>query len=491
MTRRKRELRKVEGKEQAERLIELYKRAEADIASKLAQMIDKYGAAAANKPSLKLLKRQYKAIRGQLKALNAAGQKGAAAFVETTYRGGVAVAKQQLMEAGVKVSAEMSGVHGRAMTIYSEQAQSRLADLVTTAGRTASDVYQQLQLNSVMTSAVAGVEALSSVQAKMRRLAEENKLVAFVDKAGHKWSMSGYVEMLTRTTLMQIHNRATWTEFAAHNEDLVLVSVHVPCCPLCAKWNGRVLSLTGKTPGYPTVADAEADGLFHPNCRHATSLYIPDGSEELPSPPEPKPKPEPKPESKPKSKPKPKPGPKPESKLEAKPKAVFKFERARGHLGPNELTPSVIKWDFELADEVISKKEAKAICDAINYYTDQGYRAIRAAQRAGDINAPGYAEGKLIERWLRVAPRYPSDENVYRGLSGEAEYKKFSRLKVGGEYHEGVTASATSQLGVASGFSESVDANHRVVVVIKGGMPHGASILGASEYPEENEVLIK
>lgn len=49
---------------------------------------------------------------------------------------------------------------------------------------------------------------------------------------------------------------------------------------MCAPWNGKVLSLTGQTPGYPTLEEAEGAGLFHPNCRHASSLYIPENEEE-------------------------------------------------------------------------------------------------------------------------------------------------------------------------------------------------------------------
>ena len=39
-------------------------------------------------------------------------------------------------------------------------------------------------------------------------------------------------------------------------------------------WQGKVLSITGKTKGYPTLEEAKAAGLFHPNCRHAYGLHI-------------------------------------------------------------------------------------------------------------------------------------------------------------------------------------------------------------------------
>ena len=33
-------------------------------------------------------------------------------------------------------------------------------------------------------------------------------------------------------------------------------------------------SLDGMTTGYPTLSDAEADGVFHPGCRHTVAPYV-------------------------------------------------------------------------------------------------------------------------------------------------------------------------------------------------------------------------
>ena len=35
-----------------------------------------------------------------------------------------------------------------------------------------------------------------------------------------------------------------------------------------SRWEGRIVSLTGATDGFPTMEEAKADGLFHPNCTH-------------------------------------------------------------------------------------------------------------------------------------------------------------------------------------------------------------------------------
>ena len=71
----------------------------------------------------------------------------------------------------------------------------------------------------------------------------------------------------------------------AHREELVIVSSHGQFhgggCDLCKPFDGNVLSLTGATEGYTTPDEAEAEGLFHPNCRHTYDLYIDENNPEL------------------------------------------------------------------------------------------------------------------------------------------------------------------------------------------------------------------
>jgi hypothetical protein len=56
--------------------------------------------------------------------------------------------------------------------------------------------------------------------------------------------------------------------------DLVKISTHKTDCPLCKPWQGKILSITGRTKGYPTLEKARKAGLFHEGCRHAMGLYI-------------------------------------------------------------------------------------------------------------------------------------------------------------------------------------------------------------------------
>jgi|GEM_PF-6376403 len=56
---------------------------------------------------------------------------------------------------------------------------------------------------------------------------------------------------------------------AEHGADVVRVTVSGHCCEKCAEWENRLLSISGATKGLPTVDEATAAGLFHPNCTHS------------------------------------------------------------------------------------------------------------------------------------------------------------------------------------------------------------------------------
>ena len=150
----------------------------------------------------------------------------------------------------------------------------RFSELHRRILRDATDIYRDV-LSQSMRFANMGVETTQQAIKRALNAFADRGITAFTDKAGRRWGMSEYAEMATRTGLM-LSSIAGYTQEALnHGEDLVIVSDHWDECPLCAQWERTVLSLTGATPGYPTVADARAGGLFHPNCLHSMTVYVP------------------------------------------------------------------------------------------------------------------------------------------------------------------------------------------------------------------------
>lgn len=91
----------------------------------------------------------------------------------------------------------------------------------------------------------------------------------FTDAGGRVWDNKTYVEMLGRTVLHNAGREAYFDTCAEKGKDVVRVTVSGDSCPACAEWENRLLSISGNTPGLPTVADAQEAGLLHPNCTHS------------------------------------------------------------------------------------------------------------------------------------------------------------------------------------------------------------------------------
>ncbi|WP_042400179.1 phage minor capsid protein [Streptacidiphilus carbonis] len=114
----------------------------------------------------------------------------------------------------------------------------------------------------------ASVPRIRVAQLALDALAAQG-LVGFVDRAGRRWNLAGYAEMATRTAVSNAWDERQADELTRIGVDLVVVGTHSTegSCRLCRPWLGRSLSLTGATPGFPTLADAKATGFRHPNCR--------------------------------------------------------------------------------------------------------------------------------------------------------------------------------------------------------------------------------
>ncbi|AUI56795.1 phage minor capsid protein [Amycolatopsis sp. BJA-103] len=98
----------------------------------------------------------------------------------------------------------------------------------------------------------------------------------FPDKAGRHWHLDAYARMAGRTIAGQSVVQGQLDEMVAEGRDVVVISDSPRECKLCRPWEGRLLSITGKSVGQDvnghrvgrTVAEARLGGLWHPNCTH-------------------------------------------------------------------------------------------------------------------------------------------------------------------------------------------------------------------------------
>lgn len=189
-----------------------------------------------------------------------------------------AVAQLNNIGANVAVSEGYNRVHMEAIKALVDDTAKAFGESMTGVLRSANLMLGRATREAItqkIATGVIGGEALRQVKKQIAGTIAEQGLTALKDKAGHSWSLDRYAEMLYRTKVVETRNRGLINRMVENNYDLVQVSAHAGTCDICAEWQGKILSATGQTKGYPTVAQAEQGGLFHPNCRHAINTLIP------------------------------------------------------------------------------------------------------------------------------------------------------------------------------------------------------------------------
>ena len=138
--------------------------------------------------------------------------------------------------------------------------------------RQANDVYADVVGRATSLAATGTITVRDAVADELKRFADRG-ITSFVDKAGRHWEMATYAEMATLTALERATIEGYTDTMQAYGFDLAVISDHVGACPLCAAWQGVIISVSGNDSDYPSLADAEANGVFHPRCLHHLSTY--------------------------------------------------------------------------------------------------------------------------------------------------------------------------------------------------------------------------
>lgn len=222
----------------------------------------------------------------------AAGAPGAVQRVlDFAYNRGIAAAGGDLLAAGAPEGVAFA-------EIQPTGAVTALAAATTVAGpqqvfqirRAAADLYRDAVTRSTTLMAAGVVDRREATAKAVAQLAAAG-LKAFTDQSGRRWDIGSYAEMAVRTSAAGAMLQGAHDRLRESGHDLVIVSDAPEECKLCRPWEGRVLSLTGGTEGTlqdgrvvaGSLDEARSAGLFHPNCRHSYSLYLPGVTKRAPA----------------------------------------------------------------------------------------------------------------------------------------------------------------------------------------------------------------
>lgn len=129
--------------------------------------------------------------------------------------------------------------------------------------------------------AIGTMTARQAVGEALTAFADEG-ITGFVDRGGHHWTLESYSEMAVLTAIERATISGYTDTMRAYDYDLAVIDGHGGSCPVCAAWEGVIVSVSGENPDYPSLDEAEDEGCFHPNCVHGISTYYPGISHEPP-----------------------------------------------------------------------------------------------------------------------------------------------------------------------------------------------------------------
>lgn len=266
-----------DGEREAQAIRRIYADAERTIVAKVSRRIergiDREGWAEAKLAELRHVRRDVEREIRQLRHSDGEVER----IITSAYKSGSDSAVEDLRKA------DSPGTIRTAWTATNRQAVERLAQ--ATVGnlnaahfrilRVAEDAYRRVIAEASVPQVLTGVMTRrEAAQRALNRFADLG-ITGYVDRAGRSWDIASYSEMATRTGAGQAAVQGHIDRLVDNGKDLVIVSDSPDECDLCRPWEGRVLSLTGQTPGHPAVDEARAAGLFHPNCTHRLGAFIP------------------------------------------------------------------------------------------------------------------------------------------------------------------------------------------------------------------------
>lgn len=143
--------------------------------------------------------------------------------------------------------------------------------VVNHVGKMKQDIKTALKQDQLMITRHSLLNGVSRKVAlnEVRSLLLSNTInTEFVNKVGSRYNSRSYFEMLGRTVVSQFGNQVYEDVMIESGIDLARISSH-GAVDRCKRWEGKIVSITGATPGYPTLQESRESGdIWHPRCKH-------------------------------------------------------------------------------------------------------------------------------------------------------------------------------------------------------------------------------
>lgn len=206
-----------------------------------------------------------------LRAVDRTAAQWTSQYLPRAYRAGLEQGVMQLAQQNVRVEPpDSSGMlHRGALQSIARDTMQDLLQATKRVEERVKDRVRDVMREDVLARVASGRRASGKEVAK--RLAEEEGIFGVTDKRGRFIPMEEYARMVSHVKLRQAHTEGMEGLMQDHGFDLVQISEHVHKPDLCTPLEGKVYSLTGKTPGWPKLPRHTP---FHIGCRHVETPFV-------------------------------------------------------------------------------------------------------------------------------------------------------------------------------------------------------------------------
>lgn len=202
--------------------------------------------------------------------------------VGLAYNRGIATAGGELTKAGLAHGAFAEVQPTGAVTAIVTETMDRMRPMSFQISRAVNDIYSQVVRQAVAQTALGVVTRREASGMILQQLGKTG-INGFRDAAGRNWNLVSYAEMAARSATANAMLQGHTDRIQELGIDTVIVNDSPEECKICRPFEGKVLSLSGRTTGklrdgrtvMCSLAEAKSKGLFHNNCRHSHSIYLP------------------------------------------------------------------------------------------------------------------------------------------------------------------------------------------------------------------------
>ena len=213
-------------------------------------------------------------VMGQLNKLDNEAKNWTDETIPDSYNAGADAVDSYLKNNGLDTG--FSQLNTGAIQALIDDCYGKLNDANNFIGRRIQDAVRQAGIDAVAQKLAQGQTVNQCKKNLIQSLLDEG-ITCIKDRRGRNINLSSYAEVVARSTTREATNTATLNQLQNYGYDLVKMSSHSPTCSICAIYQGRVYSISGKDSDYPPLDTAYSGDYanIHPNCAHVLEPYIP------------------------------------------------------------------------------------------------------------------------------------------------------------------------------------------------------------------------